>query len=148
VGVAFEELATIALSGALLGATHPLARKDPLMWSDLSTLPLVTGRPTHDPAVMDLVSRRARECGLEIRRRELDSDLDSIDAIDCVAAGDGWELLPSATGAAIAQMPGVVFREVASPPIPLGIYLLWLEEKARDALVRFLAIARCTAATQ
>jgi DNA-binding transcriptional LysR family regulator len=141
-GLVGEALAEFGLAGALLPASHPLARKQTLLCRDLRALPLLQYPRSAHPLQYDTILRGLRERGLELQRTDVHPMTDLTVGVGMVAAGAGWLPFSTAAGESLAAGPGLVYREWADPPIPFSVYLLWREAESSPVVARLLAIAR------
>jgi DNA-binding transcriptional LysR family regulator len=141
-GLAGEVLAEFSLAGALLPASHPLARKHPLLCRDLRVLPLLHYPRSAHPLLYDALLQGLRERGLDLQLSDVHSMTDLTVGVSMVAAGAGWLPFSRAAGESLAAGAGLVFREWADAPIPFALHLLWREGERSAVVARFLAVAR------
>ena len=141
-GIQSKLLAEFWLAGALLPASHPLARKQTLLCRDLRALPFLHYPRTSHPLLYDTLIQGLRERGLELQIADEHYMTDLTVGVGMVAAGAGWLPFSTAAGESLARGPGLVFREWGDPPIPFGLHLLWREGERSAVVSRFLALAR------
>jgi DNA-binding transcriptional LysR family regulator len=141
-GFISEMLAEFWVTGALLPASHPLARKQTLLCRDLRALPFLHYPRTSHPLLYDTLVQGLRERGLELQLTGEHYMTDLTVGVGMAAAGAGWLPFSTAAGELLARGPGLVFREWSDPPIPFGLHLLWREGERSAVVSRFLALAR------
>jgi DNA-binding transcriptional LysR family regulator len=130
------------LTGALLPAAHPLARKNPLLCADLSALPCLNPPASTSQGVNDSLMDELRARGVDIKAAEYHFS-DVAMRVDLVAGGAGW--LIADTQAAQIWTPthrDVVFRECIEPPIHFPCSIFWRCDDQSALVANFVGVAR------
>lgn len=142
-GLRTELLYETPLDGALMPATHALARKSHLRCADLAALRLLQTPPSENPNGHSLVILELRARGLEAQSDEEHQISDPALRINLIAAGGGWMPANSATARGLlAGIEGVVFRKWADPPIVYPCCLIWRTDGEAALVTNFLAVCR------
>ena len=142
-GLRTELLYETPLDGALMPATHALARKSHLRCADLAALRLLQTPPSENPNGHGLVIRELMARGLEAQSDEEHQITDPALRINLIAAGGGWMPANSATARGLLTgIEGVVFRKWADPPIVYPCCLIWRTDGEAALVTNFLAVCR------
>ena len=122
-----------ALTGVLLGATHPLAERPSLRLSDLRDFPFLARSSEQWPENYRLFLMELRERGL-IPSRPVDRSGGAPSAGVELAAGYAWSLAnEDVAGPVLASTRSIVFRPFMDAPIRAWLALIWLPRASRHA---------------
>lgn len=116
------------LVGVLLPASHPLAAREPLWLRDLSGLPLLMLARELNPVTYDSVMAALGDRGLSPELAIV--QVVGVPAVSMVAQGCCWKLASVTMSEEAKDEPDVVFRRVADPPMPFG---LWVRRRRHNA---------------
>lgn len=129
-------------AAVVLPADHPLARKDPLWLRDLADLPMLAFPRDLDPSMLGRTLGPLAERGLvpHLAPIRLAGPPALVGA--CVAAGWGWRLVIGAAEEEFEGTPGVAFRRLGDPPIPLRLWVLWRRDNSSALVGGFVEVCR------
>ena len=131
------------LSCALLGASHPLAKRETLSPADLADETLLLVSRQFAPDAYDLVVRELRQVGLGAR---IGAEYSSARAIwHAVASDGGWAIGPRSL--CDYPPPGVVARPIRGLSIPWAIGLQWRSREPNPVVSRVADVFRAQATT-
>ena len=136
-----HRLLNCALTGVLLGATHPLAAKSSLRLSELREFTFLSRSKEEWPENYHQFLAALRERGLVPRQRGNRSGAAPSGSVE-LAVGNAWSLANEAIAAPfLMTTKSIVFRPFVEPPIPVWLALIWLPG-APERVQQLVAVAR------